>query len=348
MDANNRTTAVAVFSSRAEAQQAVQELKRMGFRDDQIGVAHKNDDSSISTTTGSGETHATEGAIAGAATGAGVGALWGLGIAAGLLPAIGPVIAGGTLAAIAASAAGGAAAAGLAGALIGMGIPEDEASYYEGEVKSGHTVVTVRAENRVQEAQAVLSRFRGSDMHSRRSSTASSVASSAASEGRSVSSSAPTAHTSSSTTSTNRTSDLSSSASSSHTLSGDASQRIQVREEELHVHKTPVETGEVKVHKEVHTEQRTIQVPVKKEEVVIERHAASGHAASGSIGSTEEIRIPVREEQVHVEKRPVVKEEVTIGKRQTQGTEQVTENVKKEDVRVEKTGDVDIKNKRKS
>lgn len=346
MDASNRTTAVAVFSSREDAQRAVQELKRAGFRDDQIGVAHKGDDDSTSIKTGSGESHAAEGAIAGVATGAGVGALWGLGIAAGLLPAIGPVIAGGTLAAIAASAAGGAAAAGVAGALIGMGVPEDEANYYEDELKSGRTVVTVRAEQRISEAQGILSRFSGTDMHSRQSTAASAASSMGSTASRAATASTPsTSHSAGSSTSSHGIA----SAPSSQTLRGDASQKIQVREEELHVNKTPVETGEVKVRKEVHTEQRTIQVPVKKEEVVIERHAVSGgHSAAGNIGSTEEIRIPVREEQVHVDKSAVVKEEVTVGKRQVQETEQVTENVKKEEVRVEKAGDVDIKNRRKS
>ncbi|MBX9678828.1 MAG: YsnF/AvaK domain-containing protein [Gemmataceae bacterium] len=342
MDASNRTTAVAVFSSREDAQRAVQELKRAGFRDDQIGVAHKGDDDSTSITTGSGESHAAEGAIAGVATGAGVGALWGLGIAAGLLPAIGPVIAGGTLAAIAASAAGGAAAAGIAGALIGMGVPEDEANYYEDELKSGRTVVTVRAEQRISEAQGILSRFSGSDMHSRRSgsSTASPLGVTPASHTATMPSASHAAAGSTSKPGTASTA-------SSQTLGGDASQKIQVREEELHVSKTPVETGEVKVRKEVHTEQRTIQVPVKKEEVVIERHAVSGGQSEGNIGSTEEIRIPVREEQVHVDKTAVVKEEVTVGKRQVQETEQVTENIKKEDVRIEKAGDVDVTNRGK-
>ncbi len=60
-----------------------------------------------------------------------------------MLPAIGPVIAGGALAAIAASAAGTAAAGGLIGALVGLGIPEEEAKYYESEFNEGRTVVTV-------------------------------------------------------------------------------------------------------------------------------------------------------------------------------------------------------------
>ena len=61
------------------------------------------------------------------------------------------------------------------------------------------------------------------------------------------------------------------------------------------------------------------------------------------IGPGEEIRIPVREEQIFVEKRPVVKEEVTVGKRVVQDTERVGGEVRKEEVRVEREGDVDIR-----
>ena len=112
--------------------------------------------------------------------------------------------------------------------------------------------------------------------------------------------------------------------------------RIAVREEELQAHKQLVETGEVRVRKEVVTEHRTLEVPVQREEVVIERRTPTGEPV-------EEIRIPVREEQVTVEKRPVVKEEVTVGKRLVQGTEQVGGEVRKEVVRVEREGDVDIR-----
>jgi hypothetical protein len=46
------------------------------------------------------------------------------------------------------SAAAGAAAAGLGGLLIGMGIPRDEASFYESELQAGRYVVTVHADGR--------------------------------------------------------------------------------------------------------------------------------------------------------------------------------------------------------
>jgi uncharacterized protein (TIGR02271 family) len=115
----------------------------------------------------------------------------------------------------------------------------------------------------------------------------------------------------------------------------EGAERIEVREEELQAHRQFVEAGEVRVRKEVVTEHRTLEVPVQREEVVIERRAPTGEPV-------EELRIPVREEQVTVEKRPVVKGEVTVGKRVVQGTERVGGEVHKEMVRVEREGDVDV------
>ena len=78
--------------------------------------------------------------------------------------------------------------------------------------------------------------------------------------------------------------------------------------------------------------------------VVIERHPASGRTTgAGEIREGEELRIPVREEQVIVEKQPVVKEEVTIGKRTVQDTERVAGTVRKEEIRGEREGDVDVR-----
>jgi len=121
---------------------------------------------------------------------------------------------------------------------------------------------------------------------------------------------------------------------------------IQLREERLKVSKTPVETGNVHVRKEVHTDHKTIDVPVEREEVVIERRPASGKTASGAIGN-EEIRIPVKEEKVNVSKETVVKEEVSVGKRKVQDTEHVSGTVRKEELKVDRHGDVDVEHRGK-
>ena len=166
MATSGRDTLVGVFHEPSQAQQAVQSLKRAGFTDEQIGVMGRHSEIEQTATDGS-ETLAEEGAVAGLATGAGVGALWGLGIMAGVLPGIGPAIAGGTLGVLLSSAAAGAAAAGLAGALVGMGIPEEDAQFYEGEYKSGRTLVTVRTHGRHADAVAILSKFGAYDVDNR-------------------------------------------------------------------------------------------------------------------------------------------------------------------------------------
>ena len=47
-------------------------------------------------------------------------------------------------------------------------------------------------------------------------------------------------------------------------------QTLQLREEQLDIKKERVQTGEVKVHKEVVEEPKTFTIPIKREEMVIE------------------------------------------------------------------------------
>ncbi len=125
---------------------------------------------------------------------------------------------------------------------------------------------------------------------------------------------------------------------------GDVEQRqtVELREEELHTRKQMVETGAVEIRKEVITEMRTIEVPVTREELVIERHPA-GQAPDRPAGEGETIRVPLREEQVTIEKRPVAYEEVEVGKRQVQDTELVSREVRREVADLEQRGDIDVR-----
>jgi hypothetical protein len=80
---------VGVFHDRQAARKAVEELRRVGFAEDQIGVA---------------------------------------------------------------------AVGGALGTLVGLGVPEHEARYYEPELHAGRTLVSVRAPGRYEEASAILRR----------------------------------------------------------------------------------------------------------------------------------------------------------------------------------------------
>ena len=117
---------------------------------------------------------------------------------------------------------------------------------------------------------------------------------------------------------------------------------VQLREEELRASKQSVEAGEVEIRKDVVSEQRTIDVPVTREEVVVERHPVDRRESDRPIGEGETIRVPVREEQVSVEKRPVVTEEIEIGKRQVTETQRVSDTVRREEAVIDREGDVDV------
>jgi len=116
--------------------------------------------------------------------------------------------------------------------------------------------------------------------------------------------------------------------------------RIQLRGEILRTYKERVQRGEVRLRKEVVTENQTVNVPVSREELVIERTSGTG-PASGEIGRGEEIRVPLSEERVRTEKQPVVNEEVRVGKRRVQSNEQVSDQLRHEELRVDKEGQVD-------
>jgi len=121
-------------------------------------------------------------------------------------------------------------------------------------------------------------------------------------------------------------------------------ERLQIREEQLRAQKQPVQTGEVRIGKEVTEEQKSINVPVSREEVFVERHDFAPRPADQPVSETEgeTIRVPVVEEQVRVEKQPVVTGEVEIGKRQVQDTQQFTDTIRREEPRIERQGDVNV------
>jgi uncharacterized protein (TIGR02271 family) len=120
-------------------------------------------------------------------------------------------------------------------------------------------------------------------------------------------------------------------------------QRIQLRGEVLRTFKERVRRGEVRIRKEVVTENQRVEVPVTREELVVESVPVSERQASpGEIGAGEEIRVPLSEEVPRVEKQQVVQEEVRVGKRAVQKTEHVSDDVRHEQLRVDKEGDVEV------
>lgn len=119
---------------------------------------------------------------------------------------------------------------------------------------------------------------------------------------------------------------------------------LELEREQLHAHRKTRERGAVEVHKEVVTEMRTIEVPVRRERVSIEQVPATTESPDerGDAHADPGVTIPVREEEVVIQKRPVVTEEVVVEKAASDQMEHVAEPVKREEARIETSGDVQV------
>lgn len=113
--------------------------------------------------------------------------------------------------------------------------------------------------------------------------------------------------------------------------------KIQLLGEILRVHKERVGRGEVRLRKETVTDTQNVEVPVTREELVVERTPGDRHEVPESqmTSGDKEVRIPLSEEHVRLEKKPVVNEEVRVGTRQVQTTERVNEPLRHQELRVE-------------
>ena len=161
--------------------------------------------------------------------------------------------------------------------LQNMSVPQDQSKYFGHRFGSGEqgAIVTVTAAGREQEARQILQQA-GADLGENASSY-----------------------------------DYASAPRSTATTEG--AQNIQLLGEVLRVHKDRVSAGEVRFRKEVITDMQTIQVPVTREELVIERRAVDSQTpVSGTIGEGTEIRIPLTEERASLDKSTVVREELIV------------------------------------
>ena len=93
------------------------------------------------------------------------------------------------------------------------------------------------------------------------------------------------------------------------------------------------EENQATVTKKPVTESKTVEVPLTREEVSIERRPASGQTdAQSPIQSEKEIKIPLKREEAKVSKKPYVKEEAVIKKKAFTDTKEITEDVTSEEL----------------
>jgi hypothetical protein len=118
---NTSSTVVAAYQNATHAGEAVQALRQAGFTDAHIGVLTPHEEARIKAA------EARE-----------------------------PPVASGFLASVVNSIAGKTPHLGPAETLIALDIPEEDARYYESQLKTGATLLTVKADGRYDEAWSIL------------------------------------------------------------------------------------------------------------------------------------------------------------------------------------------------
>lgn len=175
---NDRTTegekiqnkvVLGIYQHRADVEHAISTLRMRGFRSADISALFPSGESNKEFAHEKG-TKMPEGASTGAASGIVLGGAlgWLAGIGALAIPGVGPLIAAGPIVGMLAGAGVGGTVAGIAGALIGLGVPEYEAKRYEGQVKEGGILLSVHCDNSdwVDIAEDILTKTGAQDVSS--------------------------------------------------------------------------------------------------------------------------------------------------------------------------------------
>ena len=168
-DKPGNKVAFGIFSSRTSLESAVDTLKLRGFRSADISALLASNDATRDFAHEKA-TKAPEGATTGVVSGAVVGGAlgWLVGIGSLAIPGIGPFVAAGPILASLAGAGLGGTVGGIAGALIGFGIPEYEAKRYESLVREGGMLLSVHCDNSewLDKAKAILKEAGAKDISS--------------------------------------------------------------------------------------------------------------------------------------------------------------------------------------
>ena len=108
---------------------------------------------------------------------------------------------------------------------------------------------------------------------------------------------------------------------------------VTLHEEKVVVGTERQQTGKARLRKCVVTDIEQVEVPVQREEVVLEREPATGRDA-GRVGE-EEVEVTLSEERPVINKETVATENVSLGKRTVEDTETVRTEVAHEEVDVD-------------
>src|ERR1044071_2587145 len=155
-------TTVGIFSSRANAERAVERLRSIGIPDNRIsfltpGASEKKLEAVATTDTEQPGMGATLGGVVGGALGTASGMSLGAAAASLFVPGVGPIIASGIIGAALLGAGGVMGGAALGENLeegMADGLPKDELYLYEDALRRGRSVVIAFTEDDDQDEQA--------------------------------------------------------------------------------------------------------------------------------------------------------------------------------------------------
>lgn len=152
---------VGLFATQQQAERAISDLESAGFDPTHMGIAMRDRRAAKDVAEAEGIS-STAGAVTGGLVGGTAGALL---AAAGALvvPGIGPFLAGGVLA----GALVGGTAGWLIGGLVGLGVPEHEAKYYQQRVEGGSVLLTVATPHRAREAWEIMHQDGAEDLRAK-------------------------------------------------------------------------------------------------------------------------------------------------------------------------------------
>lgn len=159
--------AFGIYPDQGTVNDAIDNLKSAGFRQTDISVLFPEN---LGSKDFAHEKHtkAPEGAVAGGGSGAVLGAAFGWLVGAGalLMPGLEAMHAAGPILGMLGGLGVGVTVGGLAGAMVGAGVPEYEAKRYEGRVRKGGILLSVHCDDAKwsKTARSILKRTGASDV----------------------------------------------------------------------------------------------------------------------------------------------------------------------------------------
>ncbi|HLM56423.1 MAG TPA: DUF2382 domain-containing protein [Pyrinomonadaceae bacterium] len=352
-------TVVGLFDDRVAAQNAVRELVAEGFRKDEVSLVSKKPDGKgveVEYVEEDGREQIEDmakGAGTGAAIGAGAALL--LSLTALSIPGIGPVLAAGPLAALIAGAGIGATAGGMVSGLTRLGVEDDDAHTYAEGLRRGGTLVSVNTDNHYADLAVNVMRRLGAVEIDKRAAQWREEGWKGFAETETL---RPHVNPDTDETVERRASDRASEVTAEHErvraqpLAGaargeaavgdeftlpSAEVAIPVVAEELEVGKREVERGGVRVQKRVSETPVEEDVTLREEHVNVNRRPAdyTFHGTDSEAFQESVVEIKEAYEELILNKKTRVVEEVVINKDVDERTEHVRETLRKTEVEVE-------------